>query len=74
MAPSLNTLLRAKFRQGEALGYLITLIGRTKKKVYTFLDVLFCTESISEERKKSSLFVMKLPIFYKALGFSLLSL
>ena len=32
MAPLLNTLLRAKFRQGEALGYLITLIGRTKKR------------------------------------------
>ena len=48
---------------------------KNKKKVYyTFLDVLFCTESISEEKKKSSLFVMKLPTASKALGFSLLSL
>ena len=32
MAPLLNTLLRAGFKQWEALGYWITLIGRAKKR------------------------------------------
>ena len=40
MAPPLNMLLRAGFRQLEALGYLITLIGRAKK-VFTSSDVMF---------------------------------
>ena len=48
---------------------------KSKKKVYRFSDVLFFTESIGEKRKKrSSLFVIRPPIFSKALGFSLLSL
>ena len=43
-------------------------------KVYTSSDVLFSTESLGEEKKRSSLFVMRPPIFSEALGFSLLSL
>ena len=51
MASPSNTLLRAVFRQCEALGYLITLIGRAKM-VFTSSGVLFSTESIGEEEKK----------------------
>ena len=89
-----QTLLRTVFKQWEALGSLITLIGRakivftssdvpvftenfsilkSKKKVYTSSDVLFSAESIGEEKKRSSLFVMR-PPFSPTLGFSLLSL
>ena len=39
IAPLLNTLLRAGFRQLEALSYLITLIET--EKVFTSSDVLF---------------------------------
>ena len=49
-------------------------ITKSKKKVYTSSDVLFSTESIMKRKKRSSLFVMKPPIFSEALGFSLLSL
>ena len=49
-------------------------IARSKKKVYTFSDVLFSTESIMKRKKRSSLFLMRPSIFYEALGFSLLSL
>ena len=48
---------------------------KRKKKVYTSSDVLFSTENwLSVKRKKrSSLFVMRPPIFSEAQGFSLLS-
>ena len=52
----------------------IGIVNSKKKGIdYTSLDVQFSTASISEE-KKSSLFVMRLPIFSEALGFNLLSL
>ena len=48
---------------------------KNKKMVYTSSDVLFSTESIGEEKKRSSLFVMRSPIFSEDLGlFSLLRL
>ena len=36
---------------------------KSKKKVYTSSDVLFSAESIGEEKKGSSLLVMRPPIF-----------
>ena len=42
-------------------------IGKSKKKVYTSSDVLFSTESIGEEKKRFSLFVMRSCIFSEAL-------
>ena len=57
--------------RSEALGYLITLIGRAKKAT----DVLFFTENIDKEQKKrSSLFLMRPLIFSEAVGFCLLRL
>ena len=49
-------------------------ILKSKKKIYTSSNVQFSTESIGEEKKRSSVFVMRPPIFSEALGFSLLSL
>ena len=46
-------------------------IVNSKIKVYTSSDALFSTESIGEEEKKSSLIVIRPPIFSEALGFSL---
>ena len=50
-------------------------IVKSKTKVYTSSDVLFSTESISEE-KKNKVFIVcdEAPIFSEVLGFSLLSL
>ena len=42
--------------------------------MYTSLDVLFSTENVGEEKKRTSLFVMRLPILFELPGFSLLSL
>ena len=57
MAPPLNTLLRAGFRQREALGYLITLIGRANKRLHVLRCPIF-TENIgilkSKKRYKRS--------------------
>ena len=86
MTPPLNTLLRAGFRQGEALGYLITLIGRAKKGLHVLRYSVF-TENIGlvkskkrytrpqmfsfplkvsvKRKKKSSLFMMRSPIFLR---------
>ena len=51
MAPPLNTLLRAGFRQGKALGYLITLIRRAKKGLHVLRCPVF-TENIGLVKSK----------------------
>ena len=93
MSSPRNTLLWTAFRQWEALGYLITLIGRAKKRSsrpqmscfhwkYRYneeqkkdMHVLRCSvipwKYRWENKKRSWLFVMRPPIFYDALGFSL---
>ena len=62
----------------------MTLTGRAKKKVSTSSRVLFSTENhaahaglggqLPKKEKGSLLFVMRLLLFFKAPGFSLLSL
>ena len=50
----LNTLLRAGFKQWEALDYLITLIGRAKKRSSRpqNMSCFHCKYQYSEEQKK----------------------
>ena len=53
MAPPLNTLLRAGFRQGEALGYLITLIESVKKGIYVLRCSVFTeNDGFAKSKKK----------------------
>ena len=42
---------------------------KSKEKVYTSSDVLFSTESIGEEKKMSSLFVIRCIIFLRGSRF-----
>ena len=51
MAPPLNTLLRTGIRQREALGYLITLIGISKKGLHVLRCPVF-TENIGLVKSK----------------------
>ena len=51
MAPPLNTLLRAGIRKREALGYLITLIGRANKGFHVLRRPIF-TENIGIVKSK----------------------
>ena len=55
--PPLNTLLRAGFRQREALGlgYLITLIGRAKKGLHVLRCSVF-TENIGIVKSKKKVY------------------
>ena len=54
MAPPPNMLLRAGFRQCEALGYLITLIGRAKKGLHILRCPVF-TENIDIVKSKKKI-------------------
>ena len=55
MAPLLNTLLRAGFRQLEALSYLIIPIGRAKKGLHLLICPVF-TENIDIIKSKKKIY------------------
>ena len=73
-------LLKGRVKKGRGMAQCFHCFHwkyRTAKKKgisCTSLDVQFSTASISDEKKKSSFFVMGLPIFSEALVFSLLCL
>ena len=65
MAPPLNTLLWAGFRQREALGYLITLIRRAKKGLHVLKCSVF-TENIGivkSKKKVTGMHVLRCSVF-----------
>ena len=55
MAAPLNMLLRAGFRQGEALGCFITLTGRAKKGLHVLRYSVF-TENIDLVKSKKKVY------------------
>ena len=63
MAPLLNTLLRAGFRQWEALGYWITLIGRAKKSSRPQMSCFLWKYRHSEEQNKD-IHILRCSVFH----------
>ena len=51
-AAPLNTLLRGRFRQREALSYLITLIGSAKKGLHVLRYSIFAENIVIVKNKK----------------------